>query len=140
MAKINIDKMLVEIERQNMEWFHALSQDIQKEAIEETAKETVRTLKAISPKGARKKKKYANTWTYDKNNHFSGAYRFATTVYNKDNYRLTHLLEHGHAITTKKGGRKGGGDTTPQEHIATAEKQAEQILVDKVLDIISKSI
>lgn len=134
MAKINIDRMAIELQKEYTAWFQQLNADIQKEAIEETAYETVETLKRISPKGDRKQEKYSQTWKYDRNNHYSGAYRFAMTVYNDKNYRLTHLLEHGHAKTGKEGGR-----TTAQEHIADAEKLAEETLIDKVLDIISKS-
>lgn len=132
MAKVNVDKMLIELEKQYTSWFQALNQEISTQAIEQAAKETVRYLKANSPKGTRKNKKYAMTWKADKNKHFTGAYKWSMTVYNDKNYRLTHLLEYGHA-------KQNGGRTNAQPHIAPAEELCEQFLMDAVLDIISKN-
>lgn len=132
MAKVNVDKMLIELERQYRTWFQALNQDISTQAIEQAAQETVRYLKANSPKGVRKKQKYSMTWKADRKKHYTGAYRWSMTVYNEKNYRLTHLLEYGHA-------KVNGGRTTAQPHIAPAEELCEQFLTDAVLDIISKN-
>lgn len=131
---VNVDKMLIELEKQYTSWFQALNEEISTQAVEEAAAETVRYLKANSPKGDRKRQKYAKTWKADRNKHFTGAYRWSMTVYNDKNYRLTHLLEYGHAKVGAKGGR-----TQAIPHIAPAEEIAEQVLVDKVLDIISKN-
>lgn len=46
-------------------------------------------------------------------------------VHNKTDYRLTHLLENGHAKAT--GGRVDG-----KPHIGPAEKNAEKKLIEKV--------
>lgn len=46
-------------------------------------------------------------------------------VYNKTNYQLTHLLEHGHAKT-------GGGRVPGKPHIKPAADWAEEQLVKKV--------
>lgn len=130
MAKVNVDKMLLELRTQNQQWFQNLDTQLQKQAVEETAKDTVKLLKQISPKDTGD---YARTWKYDRKMHFTGMYRYAMTVYNDKNYRLTHLLEHGHA-------KVNGGRTKAQPHIAKAEDVAEEVLYDKVLDLISKSI
>lgn len=47
------------------------------------------------------------------------------TVYNRKHYRLTHLLEKGHAL-------RQGGRTKAFEHIAPAEAQAEKTFMEKV--------
>ena len=49
----------------------------------------------------------------------------SVTVYNKKHYRLTHLLEKGHAL-------RQGGRTRAFEHIAPAEQNAEKTFMEKV--------
>lgn len=133
MAKVNVDKMLLELERQYTAWYQAINEEVSGRIIEETAVETVRYLKANSPKGTRKSKSYAKTWKADRNKHFTGAYRWSMTVYNDKNYRLTHLLENGHA-------KVNGGRTKAQPHIAPAAEVAGQVLYDKALGYISKNV
>lgn len=84
------------------------------EVAEKVAKSTAEELKQNSPKRARAKGgKYAKNWTYEIGD--AGA-----TVYNKaPTYRLTHLLEKGHA-------KRGGGRVSGIPHIAPAEERAIQ--------------
>ena len=49
----------------------------------------------------------------------------SVTVYNKKHYRLTHLLEKGHAL-------RDCGRSRAFEHIAPAEEQAEKVFLEKV--------
>lgn len=78
-------------------------------AKKQTAKDITNELKTTSPKmtGA-----YRQGWTFKK----TGSKHEATeyTVYNKPEYRLTHLLEHGHA-------KRGGGRVAARVHIAPVE-------------------
>ena len=74
----------------------------------DVADETVNMLKANSPMGRRGK--YAKGWRMKKDG--TGYY-----VYNATDYRLTHLLERGHA-------KANGGRTKAQSHIAQAEREA----------------
>lgn len=85
------------------------------EAVEKTAEDTKQKLKQTSPKGNRpESKSYRAGWRVKKAK--ASASKPSATVYNTQ-YRLTHLLEFGHAI-------KGGGRTAAQPHIAPAEEAA----------------
>lgn len=79
------------------------------EAAKACGKEAARTLRQTSPKGYRGT--YAKSWTVKVEK------KKTVVVYNKQ-YRLTHLLEHGHK-TRKKDGRYGNkAETRAFEHIA----------------------
>lgn len=85
------------------------------EAVEKTAEDTKQQLRQTSPKGSRpQSKSYRAGWRVKKAK--ASASKPEATVYNSQ-YRLTHLLEYGHAL-------KGGGRTAAQPHIAPAEEAA----------------
>lgn len=66
---------------------------------------------------------YRKSWTYSEKEIKRGkSYRTELVVYNEKYYRLTHLLEKSHRIANKYGQY---GDSTPQPHIAPAQKNAE---------------
>lgn len=92
------------------------------EAVEKSAKragrDTAKDLKNTSPK---KTGAYASSWT-TKVTRSSGRL-IGVTVYNKDHYQLTHLLENGHVIVNKKGEY---GRTRPIKHIEPAEQEGIQ--------------
>lgn len=76
-----------------------------------------------SPVGYRKKNNYSKTFTVE-------LYPYALTgiVYNKKNYRLSHLLENGHFIVNKKGGL---GWASPSPHFSpTYDEVLEPYLED----------
>lgn len=72
------------------------------EAIQETAQEGVKKLKATSPVGKGPKKgAYKRNWTYKMN---TGRFSYGAVIYGKKpTYRLAHLLQNGHPI--KRHGR-----------------------------------
>ena len=84
-------------------------------AVRKTGRETAKDLRNTSPKrtGA-----YASSWT-TKVTRSSGRL-IGVTVYNKEHYQLTHLLENGHVIKNKKGEY---GRTRPIKHIEPAEQK-----------------
>ena len=88
--------------------------DMAKDAIQEVAKDTATELKETSPK---RTGKYARSWGVVWRN---GAY----IVRNKE-YRLTHLLENGHA-------KVSGGRVAAIPHIKPAEEKAEKELMAKL--------
>lgn len=96
----------------NLQKFKGFKFQIQMDKIiSKTARDMRDDLKKTSPKGHRKKDNYRSTWQYKMNTKLHEA-----TVYNKENYRLTHLLEHGHFIVNKKNGMLGWA--SPQPHIS----------------------
>lgn len=83
---------------------------------EEVGKDTVLDLKRTSPKRPGRGRHYANQWAYKKEKLPTGG--TYVIVYNKKpTYRLTHLLEHGHA-------KVNGGRVAAIPHIAPAEQRA----------------
>lgn len=98
------------------------------EAVDKVAKETVTRLRQTSPKltGA-----YAKSWKATKLN--GGRHYFGKVVYADGEYRLTHLLEHGHDVV--RGGRVVG-HVKAYPHIEAAEQQA----IDALLEEIQKKV
>lgn len=102
------------LEEQRYEVIEAMS-----EAIDEVAKESVKKLKATSPRGATNQ--YYKGWTYKIE---KGRLSHGSVVYGKTGtYQLAHLLEKGHA-------KRGGGRTNEYEHIKPVEEWA----IDEVID------
>ena len=94
------------------------------EAVKDVAKETTKKLKTTSPK---RTGEYRKGWSVK--NTSSKATETVVTVYNRTDYQLTHLLEHGH----------GGRAPAPAHpHIAAAEQAAAQSLEEKVRIVIGK--
>lgn len=97
------------------------------EAAQVVGKEAVKELRATSPKGFRGK--YAKGWTLKREK--KGTY----IVYNKE-YRLTHLLEHGH-VTRKTTGKYGNKtQTRALEHIAPVTEKVEQDFPEEINKLI----
>lgn len=104
------------LEEQRYEVIEAMS-----ESIDEVAKESVKKLKATSPRGKGQSHQYYKGWTYKIE---KGRLQHGSVVYGKTGtYQLAHLLEYGHA-------KKGGGRTNEYEHIKPVEEWA----IDEVID------
>lgn len=108
--------------------FREVTQEALKEATDEVAKETKARLKATSPS---RTGKYAKSWTYSTKKNGNA---YGKVIYSKEpSYRLTHLLEYGHALV--RGGRTVGR-AKAHPHISKAEQQAidefERRLLDKL--------
>lgn len=115
---INLDQELEQV----LNEYSAEVRTVLEESVDEQTNETVRELKQTSPK---RKGKYARGWKKQENRTVSGK---SVTVYNGKHYRLTHLLEFGHA---KRGGT---GRTTAHPHIGPAEENAKTGFERKVRD------
>lgn len=81
-------------------------------------------IKANAPKrtGA-----YAKSWTVKKTDENSESVTYV--VHSKKKYRLTHLLENGHAT-------RNGGRTKAQPHIKPAEEKAIKSLTENIERVI----
>lgn len=100
---ISIDDLSDEINRQLRLYANQTDETVQ-ELAKEVAKEGVKMLKASSPK---RYGNYAKSWTVTRE-------KGKQIVHNKKHYRLTHLLEKGHA-------KVNGGRTEKFVHIEPAE-------------------
>ena len=114
MPTINIDQLSNEVLK-DIKLFEQATVAIVQDAVDRSAKMTVAELNTTSPKrtGA-----YAKSWASKKDNKLTGIYKGSRVVYARaPEYRLTHLLEFGHA--SKNGGRVRG-----KEHLAPAQETA----------------
>ena len=89
-----------------------LANDVVNNAVDKVTKETVNDLKSSSP---RKSGKYAGGW--GKKEGQTATRSKSSVVWNEKHYRLTHLLEFGHA-------KVNGGRVAAKPHIAAAEQKA----------------
>ena len=93
--------------------------------------ETVKQLKQTSPRG--KRGAYAQSWTSKKEKdgaktgHTIGA--LTITIYNREHYQLTHLLERGHMIANQYGTY---GRTSANPHIEDAEEFGVKLLLSEL--------
>lgn len=101
----HIGNLAAEINRQLALYAHQTAESVERIS-EEIATEGVEMLKAESPKSPGGGD-YAKSWTVKKVGK-------VFVIHNKDHYRLTHLLEKGHA-------KVNGGRVDARVHIAPVE-------------------
>lgn len=90
----------------------------------EIAEECVAKLRSVKFKGGYDKGKYSSSWAVKEEKGFMGYPTYI--VYNQKHYRLTHLLEYGHAI--KNGTGRSYGEVGAQEHIKPVEDWVQEQL------------
>ena len=86
--------------------------------------ETAQDLRSTSPKLTGN---YAASWTYGMRESQGSKKRNKLIVYNKDHYRIVHLLEHGHA-------KKNGGRVDAVVHVKPAQDRAEKKAIERITD------
>ena len=122
---MNVDKLADELARALTEYSQEVADGIKK-AADDVTKEAVSSLKKTSPvlTGS-----YAKGWSRKTQYESRSAKR--NTVYNRTDYQLTHLLEHGHAS-------RNGGRVAPKVHIKPVEEKAVADFEKKVRGAIEK--
>ena len=126
MANVNIDQLAAEIAKGLAEY----SQDVVEKvnvSSEKVGKAAVKKLKQTSPK---KTGKYAKSWTMTTEKAI-GQPDLRIIHAKAPHYRLTHLLEHGHA-------KRGGGRVEGKPHIRPAEEMVIQEFVAEVEEAIKR--
>lgn len=116
--KLNVGEQLAEI-------LEDYSEEVKKtkdKVFKDVAKESAAKLRSTSPRRPNHGE-YASSWRMKTNPDGS------VVVYNKDHYRLTHLLENGHVIRNKKGTY---GRTNGIKHIAPVEEWANNEVVERI--------
>mgnify|MGYP003301756976 CR=1 FL=1 len=119
MSGISIDDLADVI----MEELHSFSEEVaegMKEEVKQVAKECAKDIKVNAPIDTGK---YKKSWKVK--SVFESQNDIRVVVHSGKKYRLTHLLEHGHA-------KRGGGRVKSMPHIKPAEENAEKKLMKKV--------
>lgn len=105
-SNVSINQLASAIARELQRYSNLVEEEVETAKVE-VADELVNTLKETSPEATGD---YAKGWARKQ---VGGA----QIVYNKTDYRLTHLLEYGHA-------KVNGGRVAPRVHIRPAEEKA----------------
>jgi hypothetical protein len=111
MAKISVDQLAAEIAKELSKYSQEVVEKVNVSS-EKVGKAAVKKLKQTSPK---KTGKYAKSWTM-KTEKAIGQPHTRIIHAKAPHYRLTHLLEHGHA-------KVGGGRVEGRPHIGPAEEE-----------------
>jgi hypothetical protein len=114
----SIDQLAAEIAKALRTYTTEVTEELE-EAKKQVAKETVKQLKATSPKLTGD---YSRGWRTRK-------VGTAQVIHNATNYQLTHLLEWGHA-------KANGGRVAPRPHIRKAEQKAIEDYISEVEKVI----
>ena len=117
MANVSIDDLESTLDSILEEYGDSVRENIN-EAVKRIAKTSIGTLKSTSPKSKGRpsfgKKHYADNWAVKEE---ITRLSVTDTIYNRDTYRLAHLLENGHA-------KRGGGRVPGRAHIKPVEDAA----------------
>ena len=130
MANINIDQLAAEIAKELSKYSQEVVEKVNISS-EKVGKAAVKQLKRTSPRrpppiGG----KYAKSWTMSTEKEIGQPHK--RIIHAKaPHYRLTHLLEHGHA-------KVGGGRVEGKPHIRPAEEMVIEEFVKEVEEAIKR--
>ena len=121
---INIDQLAAEIAKGLADYSQGVIENVNVSS-EKVGKAAVKRLKQTSPK---RHGKYAKSWTMKTEPEVGQPHKRIVHV-KAPHYRLTHLLEHGHA-------KVGGGRVEGKPHIRPAEEMVIQEFMQEVEEAI----
>lgn len=102
------------------------------QVFEQTANDTCQMVRQASPGSG----EYASGWeVIRESGNTWGGFKVGYTVGNPEHYRLTHLLEKGHAVKNQYGGPSRPGKkkrVRGRRHIAPAEKKGTELLLSRL--------
>lgn len=119
MSTVRIDELANEVMKGLKEYANLAVDDL-KAAVKHAGEVTKEEIEKTAPKDTGK---YRKSWSVKKTSETADSIK--VVVHSRTRYRLTHLLENGHA-------KRGGGRVAPKPHIAPAEKKAEEQLLNDV--------
>ncbi|HHY42568.1 MAG TPA: HK97 gp10 family phage protein [Thermoanaerobacterales bacterium] len=126
MANIKIDQLAAEIAKELSKYSQEVVEKVNISS-EKVGKAAVKQLRQTSPK---KTGKYAKSWTMVTEKEFGQPHK--RIIHAKaPHYRLTHLLEHGHA-------KRGGGRVEGKPHIRPAEEMVIREFMAEVEEAIKR--
>ncbi len=117
--KVSIDEFDRVVEDMLTEYVDSTSTNV-KAAVKKVGDAVKEKIKSTAPKDTGR---YAKSWDVKKTKETTNS--MEVVVHSKTRYRLTHLLEKGHA-------KRGGGRVRAIVHIAPAEKEGFEMLVSEV--------
>lgn len=124
---IKVDQLANEIEKA-LDDFIGVTDEACDKGVTETAKDAVKALRNAHPSGSGQygswDKKYNKGWKIMQTK-TDKRYHKSATIHNATDYRLTHLLEKGHA-------KVNGGRTRAFPHIAPVAEKCEDDLVKNI--------
>lgn len=125
--KIDVSELASEINSIMQDFVEATEETVD-EAVKTASKHAVQQLRNANPPGSGQyspwSKEYNKSWKVMQTKSDKRYHRKAT-IYNEKHYRLTHLLEKGHALVN-------GGRTRAFPHIAQVDEKAQEELMDLI--------
>lgn len=125
--KVSVDE-LSDVILEYLEEFKGVTEEACKSGVLETADEAVKELRSAHPAGSGVYQSwdvYNSGWKKRSSSMKTKEKGILATVYNEKHYRLTHLLEKGHA-------KVNGGRTRAFPHIAPVEQKCEENLIKNI--------
>ena len=129
MAIVGIEKLSAEIQKELTLYSQEVNDKL-KVLAKKYATDLVKKTKATAPSGDRKSGKYRDSIKAKKLEEDVNSIKYIWYVDSKNsNYRLTHLLVHGHA-------KRGGGRTRENHFLRNAVNEIEQAYLKEIEEVI----
>ena len=126
--KTTVDNLANEI-AEALEDFVGVTEEACEKGVLETSQDVVNALRAADPAGSGDysdwSKEYNRGWTFRKKKSKTFKTGILSIIWNEKHYRLTHLLEKGHA-------KVNGGRTRAFPHIAPVAEKADKELIENI--------